>query len=181
MDLEHEYKSDGEDGFYDEHLLDGEEPSEDIEVVSPALKAKLRRLVEARAKHDIAKAAVKTAKEELDQIELEVFDIFEKVDGEGNPAIKGSLKVNLGEPYGWQSFRTRETHFAKIVDDEEAQEWYEQRAQLEEVSAPKFVMKRLSGDIRDALDQGLSPGDEGWPKGLTYTTSRGMTITAQKD
>jgi hypothetical protein len=155
---------------------DGDEDVEEIEVVSPALKAKLRRLVELREDRDAKKVAWQAAKDETEELELEIFDIFERPDANGDPQIKGTLTVPLGEPYGTVKFRTRETHYAKIVDEDEVQQWYEQRAQIEEVSAPKFVMKRLNDDVRTALE---SP-DGKLPDGLSYTTNRGMTITQEK-
>ena len=85
------------------------------------------------------------------------------------------IKVNLGPPHGWVAFRTRETHFATVEDDDAAQEWYEQRAMSEEVTSVKFSMKRLHEDVRGAIEQG-----DDLPGGLGYYTRRGMTITKQK-
>ncbi len=168
------------DEEFDEYL-DGIEAGEDdeeveeIDVIPPALKRKLRALVEKREKRDAAKIAWQAEKDECEALELEVFDIFERPGADGEPQIKGTLSVPLGEPYGTVKFRTRETHYAKIVDEEEVHQHYERRAMMEEVSAPKFVMRRLNDDVREALE---SDGD--LPKGLSYTTQRGMTITLEK-
>ncbi len=169
------------DEEFDEYL-DGIEAGEDddeevmeYDVISPALKKKLRNLVEKREKRDAAKLAWQKEKDECETLELEVFDIFERPGADGEPQIKGTLTVPLGEPYGDVKFRTRETHYAKIIDDEEVQKHYEKRAMMEEVSAPKFVMKRLNDDVREALES-----DVDLPKGLSYTTQRGMTITLEK-
>jgi len=167
MQLEHEYNED-----YDDR---DDEDVEDIEIISPALKDKLRSLVEARQKRDAAKTQWQKDKDDCEKIELEVFDMFEKPDANGDPQIKGTLKVPLGEPYGTVAFRTREQFFAKIIDEDEIHEWYENRARLEEVSHPKFVMKHLNNDLRTRLEQGEEP-----MPGTTYTTQRGMTITTQK-
>lgn len=138
-------------------------------MVSDEDKAMLRRLLEARQSHDEAKAAEVTAKKDLDEIEMDVWERFE------SSGQQGTLKVDLGEPWGVVSFRTRETYFARIIDQDEVQQWYEQRAMMDEVSSPKFVMKRLNEDVREALDLGQSP-----PPGLDYYANRGMTITRQK-
>jgi hypothetical protein len=139
-------------------------------MVSEADKAMLRRLLEARQAHDEAKAAEKIAKQEKDEIEQEVFDRFEESGQEG------TLKVNLGDPWGIVAFRTRETFYARIIDPDEAADYYEQRAMMDEVSAPKFVMARLNEEVREAIDQGAK-----LPPGLDYYANRGMTVTRQKD
>jgi hypothetical protein len=139
-------------------------------MVSEQDKAMLRRLLEARQAHDEAKMAEKAAKEAKDQIEQEVFDRFEESGQEG------TLKVNLGEPWGTVAFRTRETFYARIIDPDEAADYYEQRAMMDEVSAPKFVMARLNEEVREAIDQGAK-----LPPGLDYYANRGMTVTRQKD
>lgn len=138
-------------------------------MVSDEDKAKLRQLLEARQQYDEARAAEQAAKKAKDEIELEVFDRFE------DSGQMGTLKVDLGEPWGVVSFRTRETYFAQIVDQDEVQEFYEQRAMMDEVSAPKFVMKRLNEDVRQAIELG-----QPLPPGLSYYASRGMTVTRQK-
>lgn len=141
-------------------------------MVSDADKAMLRRLLEARQAYDEAKAAEKDAKQEKDEMEQEVFDRFEESGQEG------TLKVNLGEPWGTVSFRTRETFYARIVDQDKLQEHYEQRAMIDEVSAPKFVMARLNEEVREIMDSG---GTMPMIPGLDYYANRGMTVTRQKD
>lgn len=138
-------------------------------MVSDEDKELLRRLLQARQDLEAATAAEKAARKEKDEVELDVFERFEET------GQMGTLTVDLGEPWGVQSFRSRETHYAKIIDQDDVQEWYEGRAMMEEVSAPKFVMKRLNEDVRGALELGQSP-----PPGLSYTTNRGITVTAKK-
>jgi hypothetical protein len=172
-----------DDFDYDDDWTSGVEPDdpseggevEEIDVIPPALKAKLRKLVEMREDRDAKKIAWQKAKDDTEALELEIFDIFERPDANGDPQIKGTLSVPLGEPYGVVKFRTRETYYAKIVDEDEVQQYYEKRAMMEEVSAPKFVMKHLNGDVREALENNQNP-----PPGLTYTVNRGMTITQEK-
>lgn len=141
-------------------------------MVSDQDKALLRRLLEVRQAYDEAKAAEKAAKAEKDEMELAVFDRFEESGQEG------TLKVNLGEPWGTVAFRTRETYYARIVDQDALQEWYENRSMIDEVSSPKFVMARLNEEVREYMDLG---GDAKLPPGLDFYANRGMTVTRQKD
>src|SRR3954465_9303697 len=138
-------------------------------MVSDEDKDLLRRLLEARQELEAASAAEKAARKDHNEVELDVFERFEE------SGQMGTLKVDLGEPWGVVSFRTRETHYAKIIDQDEVQDYYEKRAMMEEVSAPKFVMKRLNGDVREAIELGQQP-----PPGLSYYTDRGVTVTRQK-
>lgn len=138
-------------------------------MISEDDKRMLRRLLEARQAFEEAEAAAKAARRERDEIELDVFDRFE------DSGFEGTLKVDLGEPWGVVAFRTRETYYAQIVDADQVQDHYEQRAMMDEVSAPRFVMARLNEDVRQALELGQS-----LPPGLSFYAKRGMTVTRQK-
>jgi hypothetical protein len=140
-------------------------------VISDEDKSLLRRLLEARQAHDEAKLAEASAKTEKDEIELEVFDRFE------SSGQEGTLKVDLGEPWGVVAFRTRETYYARIIDEDAAIEHFSQRAMLDDVSAPKFSMKKLHDEVREVLESG---GTKKMPAGLDYYANRGMTVTRQK-
>lgn len=129
----------------------------------------LRRLMEARVERDEDAAKAKRSEETYRAVEAEVYEQFE------DSGTVGTIKVDLGEPYGVVSFRTRETYFGKIVDEDAALEYYEQRAQIDEVTQPKFTMARINEEVRDRIEQGLS-----MPPGVTFTARRGMTITRQK-
>lgn len=133
-------------------------------------KSSLRRLLEARELKETLETQLETAKSDLNEIELDVWESFEE------QGIEDTLKVDLGEPWGVVAFRTRETIYAKIVDEDEVMGYYVKKHRLEDVSQPKIVMKRLNEDVRGALETHQS-----LPPGTTYTTSRGMTITRQKD
>jgi hypothetical protein len=141
----------------------------DVELISEEVKSKLRRLLEARDKHALLDRQAKDAKKDLDEIELDVFEMFT------DAGIVGTVPVPLGPPYGVVKFRTRETPHATVADPDKLLEHFEQRAQVEEVSAPHFVKRRLNEIVRDVLDHGGN-----LPPGLTYYTNRGMTITRPK-
>lgn len=132
----------------------------------------LRSLLEARAAHDEAKVAYDKAKQARDDVEQEVFDHFEE------NGIMGTIKVDLGEPWGVVSFRTRETFYARIIDEDALVDHYEQRAMLDEVSAPRLVKRRLHAEVREILEAG---GRVKMPPGLDWYADRGMTVTRQKD
>lgn len=138
-------------------------------MISEETIATLRRFMEMRERRDEAKKEHDEAKKEYTEAELDLFEALSE-----NP-IKGALKVDLGEPWGVVSFLPRETFYGKIVDEDEALKHYEQRAMIEEVSAPKFVMKRVNEDVRDAME-----GNGNMPAGVTFYAQRGVTVTRQK-
>jgi hypothetical protein len=138
-------------------------------VISQAAISKLRRLMEAREKRDEDKKAAEASEKDYRAIEAEVFEEFEEA------AVQGTVKVDLGEPFGVVSFRTRETYYGTIIDEEAAAEYYEQRAMMDEVSAPKFVMRRINEEVRDRIEQGQS-----MPPGVSFRANRGVTITRSK-
>jgi hypothetical protein len=124
--------------------------------------------MEARVARDEAKTTFKRLEQEYRSIEADIYEELED--------MPGTLSVDLGEPWGVVKFRNRETYYAKIIDDEKAQEYYESRAMMDEVSSPKFVMARLNEEVRERIDLGQSP-----PPGVDYYANRGVTITRQKD
>lgn len=138
-------------------------------MIDQAAIDQLRRLMEARIARDEAKALKERTEETYREIEAETYEAFE------DSGSVGTVKVDLGEPYGVVSFRTRETFFGKVVDEDAALEYYEQRAQIDEVTQPKFTMARINEEVRDRIEQGMS-----MPPGITFTARRGMTITRQK-
>jgi hypothetical protein len=139
-------------------------------VISDEAKGKLRRLMEAREKRDEAKKAAEESEKDYREIEAEVYDDLEE------SGLTGTVKIDLGQPWGVVSFNTRETYFGRIIDADEALDYFDQRAMTEEVSAPKFVMKRINEEVRDRIEQGLK-----MPPGIDYFARRGVTITRQKD
>lgn len=138
-------------------------------MISQAAISKLRRLMEAREKRDEDKKAAEASEKDFRAIEAEVFEEFEEA------AVQGTVKVDLGDPYGVVSFRTRETYYGTVIDEEAAQDYFEQRAMMDEVSAPKFVMRRINEEVRDRIEQG-----QDMPPGISFRANRGVTITRSK-
>ncbi len=141
-----------------------------VSLISDEAKALLIGLLDARDEVETLEAQLKTAKENLDEVEMDVYEMFEA------SGIDGTLPVDLGPPYGKTKFRTRETHYAKIVDKKTLTTYYEERGDLEDVrTEPKFKMADLNTEVRELIDNHQS-----LPPGLTYRSDRGMTITRQK-
>lgn len=138
-------------------------------MISEESLAQLRRLMEARVKRDESKKQAETDEKEYRDIEADVYEALEQTQ------IKGSVKVDLGPPFGTVSFSPRETYFGKVYDKEAALEHFEQRAMVEEISEPKFSMKRIHEIVRDCVEQGIKP-----PPGVDHYARRGVTITRQK-
>jgi len=127
--------------------------------------------MELRAAKDETELAAKNAKTEYQEAEA---DLYEKLNS--GPLSRLS-NVDLGEPWGKVSFQSRTTYYGRIIPGEEdkALAHYEQRAMMEEVTAPKFVMKRINEEVRDCVEQ-----NKDMPPGIDYYANRGVTITRQK-
>jgi hypothetical protein len=138
-------------------------------MISEEALAKFRRLMDARVKRDESKKQAETDEKEYRDIEAEVYEMLDASE------VEGSFRANLGEPYGSVLFTPRKTHFGRVIDDQQAIEYYKEHQMLDQVSAPKFVMKRIHEDVRDALEQ-----DGEFPPGIDYYTRYGVTITQQK-
>lgn len=142
----------------------------DFQIIPDEAKAKFRRLMEARIKRDNDKAAAKKSEADYRELEAEVWEELEAA------MASKTLPVDLGEPYGLVKFRASETIYAKVIDQDRAMEHYENRAMVEQVQAPKFVMARLNEEVRELHDQGKP-----MPPGLDFSPTRYITITQQKD
>jgi hypothetical protein len=140
-----------------------------IQTISPEAVAQLRRFMELREARDVTKKAAENAEKEYRDAEGDVYEALE-----ASP-VKGTLKVDLGDPWGVVSFAPRETYFGRIYDDYAALEHFEERAMVDELTTPKFVMKRVNEIVRDCVEQGVKP-----PPGIDYYARRGVTITRQK-
>jgi hypothetical protein len=132
-------------------------------------KAKLRRLMEARQRRDEDKKAAEASEAEYRDCEADVYEALQESD------VQGTIKVDLGDPWGTVSFRTRETLYGRIIDEDKALEYFNQRAMTDEVTTPKFAKKRINEIVRDMHEQGLD-----MPPGVDYYPNRGVTITRQK-
>lgn len=138
-------------------------------MISEENLAKLRRLMEARQKRDESKAQAEVDEKEYREIEADVFEALDEgpVDRLNN--------IDLGEPWGKVSFQARETTYGRVIDEDQAQEHFEQRQMVEEVSQPKFVMARINELVRAADESG-----DPMPPGLDFYKRRFVSITRQK-
>jgi hypothetical protein len=130
----------------------------------------LRRFMEAREEKDATELAAKRAKERYQEMEA---DLYERL---ADGPVSRLNNVDLGAPWGKVSFGARETFYGRVIDEDAALAHFEQRAMLDEVSHPKFTMKRINELVRDSIEQGQSP-----PPGLDFYARRGVTVTRQKD
>lgn len=129
--------------------------------------AQLRRLMELRDAKD--QTAVTATKAAAAYKEAEAA-AFESLSG-----IKGSIKPDLGPPWGYVQFSARETHFGRVYDASAAKKYFQEMKMTSAMSEPKFVKKRLNEIARQCREQGTVP-----PPGIDWTTNRGVTITRQK-
>lgn len=134
-----------------------------------ALAFKFRRLVELREKRDSDKAKAETSEKEYRTHEAELFD--EMADG----PIQGTIRLDLGEPYGTVAFTPKETPFGRILDNEAAVKYFEEQGMLEEVTRQQFGKQKLNEIVRDFLDQGKP-----MPPGVDWYAKRGITISRSK-
>lgn len=145
--------------------------SEELEAALEKLRGPFRRLMELREDKDTKVTAAEKATKEYKQHELEVFDAIE-----GSP-LTGSIKLDLGEPYGEVSFGARETPYGRLVDEEAAMDYFENSAQVDEYTKAKISKKRLHELVRGILED----EDPKMPPGIDYYYNRGVTITRKKN
>lgn len=135
-----------------------------------AVASKFRRLVELREKRDEDKATAEASEGEYREYEAELWD--EVADG----PIKGTLKLDLGEPYGIVRFTPRETYYGRVTDLDKALDYFETRAMTDEMTKPKIEKRKLNEMVRELLES-----QEGkLPDGIDFYANRGFTITRTK-
>lgn len=131
--------------------------------------AKLRRLMEAREKRDTSKIAAETAEKEYRELESELWDEIDE------SPVEGSLKIDLGEPYGKVTFGVRETYYGRVLDTEAALEYFEQTARVDEFTQPKIVPARVNELVRERLEAG-----EPMPDGIDFYARRYIAMSRPK-
>lgn len=138
-------------------------------MISEEATSQLRRLMELRDKRDTEAKAAKDSEKEYREAEAEVWESLM------DSPQEGTLKVNLGEPYGVVQFLPQETYYGRIIDEDAALEGFEQRAMVEEMTKPQIVMARINEEVRACIEQRQPP-----PPGVDFYAKRYVRITRQK-
>ncbi len=136
-------------------------------LLSEQTLSQLRRLMELRDAKDQTKLAATKASQAYTDAENAVFESLS--------GIKGSIKPDLGPPWGYVQFSARETHYGRVYDPLAAKKYFEEVKMTSAMSEPKFVKRRLNEIARECREHGTTP-----PPGIDWTTNRGVTITRQK-
>lgn len=139
-----------------------------------AQKSMFRRLMELREERDETKAAYEEAEKDYRRYEAELWDTLTE---DGTLKMSdASQKVPLGPPYGTVTFSPRETHFGRVLNENRALEYFEQRALIDEMTKSKISKARLNELVRTIIE------DENgtMPPGIDYYTNKGITITRPK-
>lgn len=131
-----------------------------------AIASKFRRLAELREKRDETKTAADNAEDDYRKYEADLYDELME------SPMKGSRRFDLGPPFGTVVFTPRETKYGRIYDEDAAQEYFEQRAMMDEMTKPSIEKRKVNELVRDLLDQG-----QPMPPGIDFTTNRGITIS----
>ncbi len=157
---------------FEEDFMEDDELVEIESMAPPSLLsaqtiAQLRRLMELRDAKDQTKLSATKASKAYADAETAVFESLS--------GIKGSIKPDLGPPWGYVQFSARETHFGRVYDAAKAKAYFEEMQMTSAMSEPKFVKKRLNEIARECREHGTTP-----PPGIDWTTNRGVTITRQK-
>jgi hypothetical protein len=124
-------------------------------------KQYLRGYVDARRKKDHDKMVADLSAKAYREMEAELWDAIEAM------GIKGELKIDLGEGYGVVGFGAAKTDFGTIIDEEQAQEYFESRALTDEMTEPKVRKARLNSLVRD-----LKEANKKLPPGIGDYTKR---------
>jgi hypothetical protein len=130
------------------------------------LASQFRRLVELREKRDETKTSAEKAETEYRDYEAELFDELQ----EG--PMQGTLRFDLGGDIGVVTFTPRETKFGRIVDQDAALKFFEDRELAQEMTKPSIEKRKLNELIRGLLEQGKS-----MPDGIDWYAKRGITIS----
>ena len=130
------------------------------------LTSRFRRLVELRDKRDQDQAAAKRSEKEYREYEAELIEELEE------SPVKGTIKIDLGDEFGVVSFQSKETYYGRVIDKHKAQEYFEQRALVDEFTEPKFVMARVNELVRQSIENG-----DTIPDGIDYYPKRYISIT----
>lgn len=135
-----------------------------------AVASQFRRLIELRETRDSDKAAAEASENEYREYEAELWDSI----AEG--PIRGTLKLDLGEPYGIVRFTPRETYYGRVTDLDKALDYFESRAMTDEMTKPKIEKRKLNEMVREFIES-----QEGkMPDGIDFYANRGFTITRSK-
>jgi hypothetical protein len=86
--------------------------------------------------------------------------------------IKGARRIDLGEPYGLVVFTPRETKFGRILNLDDALDYFENRAMSDEMTKPGISKRKLNELVRELLEQGKP-----MPAGVDWYANRGITIS----
>lgn len=142
--------------------------SDEDSLLSPQKMDQLRRFMEIRDRRDQLRVELKTAEEEYRDAEADLYEVLR--------TIKGKVKVDLGEPWGWTGFGGSETVYATVHNEAEALEYYSKLASTAAVAGPKLKMGILNSEVRTALE---TPGTP-LPPGVGWTKKRVVSVTRQK-
>lgn len=140
----------------------------EIELISAEVKAALRRFLELRDEKDETAAAATAAKKAHDEAELELHDML-------STGIEGTLKIDVGPPYGVVSFLPQETKTANVINERKLEDYLEEHDLVVEYSKPGLVQGRLSELVRECDER-----NEKYPPGLEKFTKRYVRVTRQK-
>jgi hypothetical protein len=131
---------------------------------------KLRRLMEAREKRDTSKAAAENAEKDYRELESELWEEI------AESPVEGSIKIDLGEPYGKVTFGVRETYYGRVLDADAALEYFEQTARVDEFTQPKIVPARVNELVREKIES----GEMDMPDGIDFYARRYIAISRPK-
>lgn len=133
---------------------------------------KLRRFVELRDDRDISKTAADRTEEAYREAEGE---LWEEINDSDQTPKSGTIKVNLGEPYGEIQFGRRETIYGRVLDYDEALEWLNATARTDEFTQPRIVKSRVNEIVRERYEEG-----QPMPPGLDFIPRRYVAVTRSK-
>jgi hypothetical protein len=164
---EHEYGDDEDAPEAEAYDPQADRDHELIEVVNPAAIEKVRRLVAAREKKDELETALEKAKEDYAVLDSEVWDMLD------NAAMNPPFKFVVdGEEI---IFHNKVTTYGKILDYDKAYDWARRNKMDEALNEDRFVMARISEEVRERRDNGQS-----MPPGVGFSERRFVSITRQK-
>jgi hypothetical protein len=137
-----------------------------VSTLAADLVSRFRRLVELREKRDQDKKAAERSEKAYREAEAEIWEELEE------SPVKGTVRIDLGDDLGVVTFQPKETYYGRVINQNDALDYFEERALMDEFTTPKIVMARVNEQVRQCIEQG-----DPIPPGLDYYAKRYISIS----
>lgn len=128
-------------------------------------RSRFARLVELREEKDLTAAAAKSAKDEFEQYQAELWDDI------NDSPLKGAISLDI-PGHGQVSFQKRETYRGRVLNEHELIAWAQENGVIDEFTSPSISMARLNELVRTRIE-----AREALPPGSDFTATRYISMS----